>query len=50
LFMIVATATYVQLTPNQGTTIRLLGCALQGLVLAAMFFIETRRAPKIAVA
>ena len=50
LFMIAATATYVQLTPNQGTTIRLLGCALQGLVLAAMFFIETRRAPKIAVA
>jgi O-antigen/teichoic acid export membrane protein len=43
LFMIAATATYVQLTPNQGTTIRLLGCALQGVVLAAMFFIETRR-------
>jgi O-antigen/teichoic acid export membrane protein len=44
LFMIVATATYTQLTPNQGTTIRLLGCALQGLLLATMFFIETRRA------
>jgi O-antigen/teichoic acid export membrane protein len=44
LFMIVATATYAQLSPNQGTTIRLLGCALQGLLLAAMFFVETRRA------
>jgi O-antigen/teichoic acid export membrane protein len=44
LFMIVATATYAQLTPNQGTTIRLLGCVLQGLLLAAMFFLETRRA------
>jgi len=44
LFMIVATATYSQLTPNQGTTIRLLGCALQGVLLAAMFFLETRRA------
>jgi len=41
--MIVATATYAQLTPNQGTTIRLLGCALQGVLLAAMFFVETRR-------
>jgi O-antigen/teichoic acid export membrane protein len=44
LFMIVATATYAQLSPNQGTTIRLLGCALQGLLLAAMFFVETRHA------
>jgi O-antigen/teichoic acid export membrane protein len=44
LFMIVATATFVQLTPNQGTTIRLLGCALQGLLLAVMFFVATRRA------
>lgn len=44
LFMIVATATYAQLTPNQGTTIRLLGCALQGLLLASMFLFETRRA------
>lgn len=44
LFMIVATATYAQLTPNQGTTIRLLGCVLQGLLLASMFFIQTRRA------
>lgn len=44
LFMIIATATYAQLTPNQGTVIRLLGCALQGLLLASMFFVETRRA------
>jgi hypothetical protein len=44
IFMIVATATYAQLTPNQGTTIRLLGCALQALLLASMFFVETRRA------
>ena len=44
LFMIVATATYTQLTPNQGTTIRLLGCALQAFLLASMFFVETRRA------
>ncbi len=44
VFMIVATATYAQLTPNQGTTIRLLGCALQGVLLAAMFFLETRAA------
>ncbi len=43
VFMIVATATYAQLSPNQGTTIRLLGCALQGVLLAAMFFGETRR-------
>ncbi len=44
LFMIIATATYGQLTPNQGTTIRLLGCALQGLLLASLFFVETRHA------
>jgi O-antigen/teichoic acid export membrane protein len=44
IFMIVATATYAQLSPNEGTTIRLLGCALQALLLATMFFIETRRA------
>jgi O-antigen/teichoic acid export membrane protein len=44
VFMIVATATYAQLTPNQGTTIRLLGCALQGVLLAALFFVETRGA------
>ena len=43
LFMIVATAWYTQLSPNQGTTIRLLGCALQGLLLAGMFLFETRR-------
>ena len=44
LFMIIATASYAQLTPNQGTTIRLLGCALQAALLTAMFFVETRRA------
>jgi len=44
IFMIIATSTYAQLSPNQGTTIRLLGCALQALLLAAMFFAETRRA------
>jgi hypothetical protein len=43
LFMIIATASYAELSPNQGTTIRLLGCALQSFILAAMFFIETRR-------
>jgi hypothetical protein len=43
LFMIIATASYAELSPNQGTTIRLMGCALQSLILAAMFFIETRR-------
>ncbi|HEY2463780.1 MAG TPA: hypothetical protein VGI32_06950 [Steroidobacteraceae bacterium] len=43
IFMIAATATYAQLTPNQGTIIRLLGCVLQGLLLAAMFFVATRR-------
>jgi O-antigen/teichoic acid export membrane protein len=47
LFMIAATASYDQLSPNQGTTIRLLGCALQALLLAAMFFIETRRQKKL---
>jgi hypothetical protein len=49
LFMIVATATYTQLTPNQGTTIRLLGCALQALLLATMFFVETRRAKQSSI-
>jgi hypothetical protein len=43
LFMIIATASYAELSPNQGTTIRLMGCALQSFILAAMFFIETRR-------
>ena len=50
VFMIVATATYDQLTPNQGTTIRLLGCALQAALLAAMFLVETRRRPTITAA
>ncbi|HEX3912510.1 MAG TPA: hypothetical protein VHW71_03305 [Steroidobacteraceae bacterium] len=43
LFMIIATTVYSELTPNQGTGIRLLGCALQSFILAAMFFVETRR-------
>jgi hypothetical protein len=46
LFMIAATSSFTQLSPNQGTTIRLLGCALQGALLAAMFLIETRAAAK----
>jgi len=46
LFMIVATATYAELTPNQGTTIRLLGVALQAFLLATMFFVEMRRAKR----
>lgn len=43
LFMIVATSSYVQLNPNQGTTIRLIGCALQTLLLLGFFLFETRR-------
>jgi O-antigen/teichoic acid export membrane protein len=42
-FMIVATSWFTQLDPNQGTTIRLLGCALQAVLLAVFFLIETRR-------
>jgi O-antigen/teichoic acid export membrane protein len=42
-FMIVATSLFTQLDPNQGTTIRLLGCALQAVLLAVFFLIETRR-------
>jgi O-antigen/teichoic acid export membrane protein len=42
-FMIVATSLYSQLNPNQGTTIRLLGCALQAVLLGVLFLIETRR-------
>jgi O-antigen/teichoic acid export membrane protein len=42
-FMVVATSVFSQLSPNQGTTIRLLGCALQAVLLAALFLIETRR-------
>jgi O-antigen/teichoic acid export membrane protein len=42
-FMILATLLFTQLDPNQGTTIRLLGCALQGIILAALFLLETRR-------
>jgi hypothetical protein len=43
LFMILATSSYVQLNPNQGTTIRLIGCALQTLLLLGFFLVETRR-------
>ena len=43
LFMILATSSYMQLDPNQGTTIRLIGCALQTLLLLAFFLAETRR-------
>jgi O-antigen/teichoic acid export membrane protein len=42
LFMIVATSLFSQLSPNQGTMIRLLGCALQAAFLGALFLIETR--------
>ena len=43
LFMIVATSVVANLSPNQGTVIRLLGCALQAILLTGMFLIETRR-------
>jgi len=42
-FMIAGTSLFTQLSPNQGTTIRLLGCALQAVLLAVLFLIETRR-------
>jgi O-antigen/teichoic acid export membrane protein len=42
-FMIVATSLFTQLSPNQGTMIRLLGCALQAVILGVLFLIETRR-------
>jgi O-antigen/teichoic acid export membrane protein len=42
VFMIIATSLFDQLTPNQGTMIRLLGCALQAAFLGALFLIETR--------
>jgi O-antigen/teichoic acid export membrane protein len=44
-FMIIATLLFTQLSPNQGTTIRLLGCALQAVILAGLFLLETRRQP-----
>jgi hypothetical protein len=40
-FMIVATLCFDQLNPDQGTLIRLLGCALQAVVLTALFLRET---------
>jgi O-antigen/teichoic acid export membrane protein len=42
-FMIIATSLFTQLSPNQGTTIRLLGCALQAVLLGVLFQLETRR-------
>ncbi|HEX3951510.1 MAG TPA: hypothetical protein VHW95_16775 [Steroidobacteraceae bacterium] len=42
-FMIVATSLFTELNPNEGTMIRLLGCALQAIILTALFLIETRR-------
>jgi hypothetical protein len=42
-FMILTTSLFVQLSPNQGTTIRLIGCALQTLLLLGFFLVETRR-------
>jgi hypothetical protein len=42
LFMIVATSMFSQLDPNQGTMIRLLGCALQAVLLGTLFLIESR--------
>jgi hypothetical protein len=41
--MIVATSLFAQLNPNEGTMIRLLGCALQAVLLGGLFLIETRR-------
>jgi O-antigen/teichoic acid export membrane protein len=43
LFMIIATAMFTQLNPNEGTMIRLLGCALQAVFLVSFFLFETRR-------
>jgi O-antigen/teichoic acid export membrane protein len=40
-FMIIATLFFEQLNPNQGTSIRLLGCALQAVVLTGLFLRET---------
>jgi hypothetical protein len=34
---------YRQFNPNERTIIRLLGCALQAVLLGALFLIETRR-------
>ena len=49
LFMIVATSVVANLSPNQGTVIRLLGCALQSILLAGMFILETRRQTTVPV-
>jgi O-antigen/teichoic acid export membrane protein len=42
-FMIIATSMFTQLHPNEGTMIRLLGCALQAAFLCTLFLIDTRR-------
>jgi len=49
LFMIVATSLCTHLSPNEGTLIRLLGCAIQGALLAGMFLLETRPGAQEAV-
>lgn len=46
LFMIIATSLFTELDPNEGTTIRLIGCALQAALLATLFLVETRRAAR----
>lgn len=43
LFMITATSMFHEMHPNEGTTIRLLGCAMQALFLLGFFLFETRR-------
>lgn len=48
VFMIIATSLFEQLNPNQGTTIRLGGTALQAVMLAIMFLHETRRSARLA--
>ena len=49
LVMIVATAVAIHLTPNEGTVIRLSGVAVQGVLLAGMFLVETRRIAAAAI-
>jgi len=47
LFMIIATSLFTDLDPNQGTMIRLIGCALQAAFLATLFLVETRRSAQV---
>lgn len=42
LFMIIATSLFTELHPNEGTLIRLFGCALQAVFLVSFFLFETR--------